>query len=498
MNKRLEHYKELLQILPRNNIKNSKSYKEKATIMQEIAEEYKTVILKEIKKRYKDLVVTKENEQIKIIEKHLEDIRSKLYLLDDNDSYEKSGLDVSLYDLRKFYENDLVEVNEDIEIVLKQFNLVGIAPTKEDFNYGSEVQEYMTLFLKENDPNSSKLKEEFDKLYWKCPNLIENIYLNFRHLYFKNKKLFDKYYEEKRKDFKYDEEKIQKEHQEYIYLLNSDTKILQDKILNGELDVKDYEESKIVKQKDTIFTKHDDENLNNENLLKLYNTLEEYKNYLKFKDLIEEVKKIYADKNNKSLTKSILKNIEKAESKIKKSDRKLFKLKEDKKNDIINKAITELRDLYKEYDTSKFKEKVVNSLNDNSTLLDVLKLLNAYKINFLEIYKQLNEESTYDEFKAMEKTLEEFINNPNNNFIKHVTITDTKDIKTIILDKYNLVNISLTEEQLEDTNIDSYISTINKIITSIYLEKNNLKYEDLNALCEMKEILKNEDYSLDE
>ena len=132
------------------------------------------------------------------------------------------------------------------------------------------------------------------------------------------------------------------------------------------------------------------------------------------------------------------------------------------------------------------------------TLLDVLKLLNAYKINFLAIVKQLNEEVTDEEFKNLENVLEEFINNPNNNFIKNVTITDTKDIKTIILDKYNLVNINITEEQLEDTNIESFISTISKIITSIYLTKSNLKYEDLNSACEMKEILKKEDYSLDE
>ena len=29
MNKRIEHYKELLQVLPRNNVKNSKVYLEK-------------------------------------------------------------------------------------------------------------------------------------------------------------------------------------------------------------------------------------------------------------------------------------------------------------------------------------------------------------------------------------------------------------------------------------------------------------------------------------
>ncbi len=498
MNKKIEHFKELLQILPRNNIRNSKAYIEKATTMKDVVLDYKKELVKEINKRYSNLIIKEDNEEIKTLEKRLEDIKARLYLLNDNESYEKSSLDESLYDLKKFYKSDLVEVNEDIETIITTFNLIGIVLEKEDFNYGNEVSEYLELFLKERNPESNKLKESFDKLYWKNPSIIENIYLNFRHLYFKNKKIFDKYYDEKVKEFKINEDKIKSDYKKYLYLKNSDIKTIQDKIISGELDIKDYESSKIARQKESLIAKVDNEDTDNENIIKLSYTLEEYKYYLEFKDLIEEVKKIYNDKNNKNLTKSILKNISKAEGKIKKAHRKFFKLKEEKKNTIINKALEELKEYYKEYDEAKFKEKVVNSLNDNSTLLDILKLLNSYKINLLSISKTLNEELTDEEFDEIVKDLQTFIYNPNNTFVNNITVNDTRDIKTMIMDKYNLVNVKIAEEQLEDNNLDLLIATISKIITGIYISKSNLNYENLQAACNMKEILEKEGYSNNE
>ena len=38
----------------------------------------------------------------------------------------------------------------------------------------------------------------------------------------------------------------------------------------------------------------------------------------------------------------------------------------------------------------KFKEKIATELNDNSTLLDILNILNSYKINFQKILKTIN------------------------------------------------------------------------------------------------------------
>ena len=154
MNKRIDHYKELLQVLPRNNVKNAREYMKKALIMKKAAVEYKKLLVEEIKRRYYEIVVTGDNEELKVLEGHLEDMKKNLYLLNPyNDSYEKSGLNKNLYDLKKFYNNDLAKVNQDIRIILDKFRTSGITLAAEDFNYGEEVKEYMRMFFIENNPD---------------------------------------------------------------------------------------------------------------------------------------------------------------------------------------------------------------------------------------------------------------------------------------------------------------------------------------------------------
>lgn len=511
MNKRLDHYKELLQVLPRNNVKNSKSYLEKATIMQNAAIEYKKELIKEISKRYKNIIITDENEEVKSLENYLEGMKNNLYLLNEyNDSFEKSGLNEVLYDLRKFYKNDLTKVNNDILSALQKFQMVGITLSSRDFNYGEEVSEYMRMFFIESNPESNNLKATFDKLYWKSPNLIENIYVNFRHLYFDNRKTFEKFYENKLAELNVTNvEKFLMEYEnsyrKYLELKSSDIKDLQDKFLNGELDIKEYDDTKIVKLKESMLSKEISPSEQDEMFLKLSYTLKEYKNYLNFKVIIDEVKKIYAEKSsNKNITKGILKNISKLEKKIKKSNRIIdFKRKirgintnVEKYFGIIDQTLVELNNLYKEYDISKFKEKIANELSDNSTLLDALKIAYAYKINLMKIIKGDNEEITDQEIKDDIDNLKDFIYYPNNNFVNNISISDMRDIVTIILDKYKLMNMIITKEQLEDNNLDIFISTVSKIIIGGYVGRGNIKYTDLVNACEMKKILEKENIEI--
>ena len=60
----------------------------------------------------------------------------------------------------------------------------------------------MTTFLEEmkkGDCNSGRVKDLFEQIYWKCPDIIIHIELNFRSLYLKNEKKIDKYYEDAKK-----------------------------------------------------------------------------------------------------------------------------------------------------------------------------------------------------------------------------------------------------------------------------------------------------------
>ena len=503
--KKLDDFKELLNVLPRNNIKNSKVYYKKAVLMKEEASRFKDKILKEIDKRYNVLVIKDDNEDLNNIKNNILDVKKNLYLIDKyNDSYEKSNLDILLYKIKKFYKNDLNRVNEDIKDVIDKFEQVGINLTSKDFIYGSEVNTYMNDFFNNFD-NPIYLRDAFDKLYWKDPSIIENIYLNFRYLYFTNKKKFDKYYENRLVEYnmtKKDEylKEYQNDLWNYLLLKESNIKLIQDKFINGDLDIKDYDDAKTDKIESNLVIGEMSDSLRMDSLNKLSYTLYEYKNYLKYKYIIDEIKNIYgAKESNKNLTKTILKDISKHEGKIVKNGKKitskgLFGKKKapDKFNIIIRSEITELKKLYEDYDEAKFKEKIANSLNDESSLLDALKIALSFKINLFNILKLENEEKTDQDMENEIYDIEEFCYYPNITFLSNTSIKEERDISVIILDKYKLMNINITSEALEDTNLDSTINNVNKVVIKNYMKKNNINYDDFSSACEMKKIIDKE------
>ena len=67
MSKKIDKYKELLKVLPRTNIKNSREYKKKALVMKQEIQEKKKKVIKEIKKRYLGIIVSEENKEINIL-----------------------------------------------------------------------------------------------------------------------------------------------------------------------------------------------------------------------------------------------------------------------------------------------------------------------------------------------------------------------------------------------------------------------------------------------
>ena len=500
MSKKIEQYKEILQVLPRTNIKNSREYRKKALIMKQEIQEKREKVIKEIKKRYLGIIISDENQEINILKDYLDSSsRNLIYLNEYNEPFEKINLSEVLYSLRKFYKNDLSKVNNDIKLALEKFSLVSVNLTEKDFNYGEEVETYMKVFFAEENKDSKKLTEEFDKIYWKCPNLFEYISVCFRHLYNANKKLFEKYCSNQVKglDNEKEEERYKNMYASYLEKSSSDIKILQDKFLDGKLDIKEYDDSKVAKLKSSLLLKEDEDNNQIDNIIKLSHSLYEYKKYLEFKDIIEKVKNIYLDKSNKNLTKSLIKNINKLEKNIYKANKKirfrkmLFKenAKIDKFNNKINVSLLELKNLYKNYDDSRFKEIVATKLNDNSTLLDLLKIVSSFSIDFGNLLKEENEEIANQEVNDKLKKLKEFILYPYNNIINNTSIMEQKDIVTIVLDKYKMMNINISNEQLEEGSIESLISQVDKIIINYYINKSNQSFEKLNDACDIKKLL---------
>ena len=195
--------KEILSTLPTNNKKNKEKYVKVVTENIVDFEKIQNYIFSEIKKRYSEIDKIEKKDNLSQIQKELNNISSILYLLNDiNSSYEKMELDKRLHKLKYFYMNNLEEINSVILGTILKFKEVGIILTENDFLYSKYVKEYMSLFIEGIERKKldlSAIQEKFESIYWKSPDIITHIELNFRYLYLVNKKKIDKYFLDKKK-----------------------------------------------------------------------------------------------------------------------------------------------------------------------------------------------------------------------------------------------------------------------------------------------------------
>ena len=177
---KLQAYKDMLASLPQNNIKNKKIYHENIKSIYDKEIIVLNDIHDEIKKRITSYLNVKENTEIPTLNKNINDIKQNLIITNNYaSSYEKSGLDILLYNLTHYYKTDLSDIFETIEKVNDIFKSVNIILTAKDFNYSYYSNVFMNIYLN----NKSSLVEKFDEIYWKCPDIITHLALNYKYLY---------------------------------------------------------------------------------------------------------------------------------------------------------------------------------------------------------------------------------------------------------------------------------------------------------------------------
>ncbi len=295
---KIEVQKEVLLSLPRNNNKNEKIYQAKIGELLEELQKEKEVVASEIRKRRDRYLSLEHDKSIDLLTKEIDLLLPSIHLLNNyNSSYEKSGLDIILYELGHFYKTDLEKVNKDIIKVLTIFSTVGVTLTEEDFNYSYYSDKYMRKILLQST-SEEELKKHFEEIYWKCPNIITHITLNLKYLYYKNKKKFDLYYENKVKELE-DRNIIEAYKELYIereQKVKNDAYLLQGSFLEGKLNIGDYTLDKINKAYKSVIDYFPTEKVNSD-ILKLYHSLIEYKNYLEFNYIINDIKELYKERD---------------------------------------------------------------------------------------------------------------------------------------------------------------------------------------------------------
>ena len=529
--KQIDTDKEVISILPRNGIKAIKTLLE---TIQEMTAKYEYVnemLLKDIESRYDELTAVSENEEIPKIETDILKYNEAVKNTDARSSYDKMGLDKITYNVNGYYKSNLERLNKELINCVKQFENVGIKLTAEDFNISEYSKEYMDVLLQEAQDgqiNSERVKDAFEKVYWKCSEVVSHLYVNIKYIYDKYESEIDKFYknksEEVLQEFSATEEQIENKRTELIKqkkkLEAIDNKITLDKFYTGSLNINDYKEDNYKRMYTELTSKEISDLSENEktemdeNIEKLDSNLGEYSKYCEYRFLVdgvlsireEELKKAEANKDKKvkktefdimkENIKKLATEVFKINEKLDKPSKGFFKKKSsnDKKNTVIilqrNNLILDLKKAYMELDEQILKQNIIQNIDETSSLLDVLKLASNYYGFMAKSMIKKNEEITDTEIGELAKEIRDFINFSNFAVINYVKISDTKDLAVIVKDKYKLFGLQVSKENFQEDNVEDLIRRVKLITNYNNIQKTKFSVEDLEYITTVKEMLK--------
>ena len=524
--------KEVISVLPRNGIKAIKTLSQTIKDMIEKYESANNILLKEIETRYNELTIVEENNEIPQIEEEILKYDIAVKNTDSRSSFEKMGLDKSIYNINGYYKSNLERLNKELVNSVEQFEKVGVNLSAKEFEISEYCQKYMEVLLNEakngGNINSEKVKSTFEKVYWECSDIVSHLYVNIRYLYDKYENEIDKFYENKAteilKSFNTTNEGVEEKKAELIKKKNiieaTDNKIILNKFFTGALNINDYKGDNYKKlyleltSKDVTKISENEKLEMDENFEKLNYNLKEYAKYCEYKFLVdeilqlreEEIKKTEENKNKKVkkteydiIKESIKKTkseIFKLNGKINKPQKRLFKKKNaDNKKDsetILqrNNFVLELKKTYMQLDEEIIKQNVIKDINETSSLLDVLKLASSYYGFMAKSMIKKNEEITDEEIGEKAKQIRDFINFSNFAVINYIKISDTKDLAVIIKDKYKLFGIQVSKENFQEDNLEDLIKKVKIISNYNNIQKIKFSIEELEYITTVKEMLK--------
>ena len=529
INEDIDAKKTLFSTMPTKTKTDIKKFNLKIESISEKYSDYKERVKKYIDTKSKSFNIKDENKKYEDLRNKVSNLEHVRFILNPSNTYfEKMGFDNLLFEISNYYDFNFSSINEIINKFLNQFELVGINLTSDDFDYTCYVNEYMIAFLKarnEKNDNYDEVSKIFEKVYWIDPNIICHIESNFRKLIKRNSKKFIDYIEKIQKKVMLEneissyEKCLDKLKGVYIDLSEVDKESIND-IINlaktKTIDINHYfPDSKIRNATYTSMIINSFDNNDKAALSKFYKTLnklkiniEEYMNYIKFIPLIEDFKKEYEKliptedkKQSKSSANKNLKNIESQiivkESKLEKLNKRI--LSDNPWYTMINKDLKqlkiksvkqakELHDLYKVYDQECFKDKVLSILNRSLTMADLLHLYYSFDYFKKIAIKKVFDVNSYDEIIKYSETFDLFAMNPTNIVITDVSLFDKSNISRVIMNKYRLDNINITEESLDPDNLSVLLDKIQLLLRIYEIENSQTTIEKIWFMVEVEAI----------
>lgn len=499
----IEAKKTLISVLPTNTKTNIKKYNEKLDIISSKYKEYKKSVKKYIDTKSKTFNIKNNLKDVAKLNEELTSLEHIKFILNPSNTYlEKMGFDSLLYQISNYYDFNFNSLNQIINEFLNKFELAGITLNEDEFDYTCYVHEYMISFLETRNSktkNYDNVSKIFEKIYWVNPEIIGHIELNFRKLIAKYKNRFNNYITklQNQEMFKNHitsyEECLEKLKEVYKKLNLVDKENISDIIelaKHGEIDITNYFEDSRVRTSTYTSLMIDSINLDDKELMdKFYTSLgklkiniEEYSNYLEFLPMINDFKtkyeKLIPTSNNRESNKELSNiegqiddkgvKLERLNKKIFAGKSNLFGIKNptalrQAKIDTVRLA-NEIYELYKIYDQEYIKSKILPILSDSLTMAEVLHLYYSFDYFKKLAIKKVFEVTKYDDLIKYSDNFDLFAMNPTNIIVNGVAVFEDSNLAKVIMNKYRLDNINLTEETLSSENLSDLISKIQLLL----------------------------------
>jgi len=512
----------LIDLLPKNTQRRKQKYQE---TIEEIKNKYVTTqsdVKKYIDYKYTKLLPIKQQVNIDQETRELNKL-SKLLVLGNplTSFFEKMELDILLYELMHYYDNSLENVNKTIYKFLEKLSDAGINMNLNDYKMNVYSYLYLKTILDKYQGKSYSLNnDEFGKIYWKCPKVIEYIIINLLIIVRKNEHKLENFIQSKYKyQLKvsglnnYEEIVIRvKQLKQKIAEKTSESEYdIVNLFIDGKLDLNIF---KNIKNTEFPFFMLKDINLDNqkeiatfvESIIKLKYGLDEYLMYQEYLQLIDNFKNKYTkyateyDKNNKNSDLKNKKNeiikLEKAvySSRVTKYVNNLKELETSLTNKEIDKNfkqeihLEKLYKLYNELNDLYFDNKIKEHLRINTSVADALEIFNAYPFFYKKMIKKIYGLETNEEIEHLRTKTTDFIYNPYRKIIDMIPLFVEKNIPQLLMNGYRFENLNITEESFEEENINNIFEKCHRIIINSKMEKFSLSTDEINFLIKVTEL----------
>lgn len=420
-----------------------------------------------------------------------------------------------------------IDINDDVSLntinniflnIIKIFEDASIKLTISDFTYSMFTEKYMHVFLDNIEKNNrfeEVMKKCFDSIYWECPDIIKHLKLNFWSLLEK--------YEEKLKIYTdtvsyqllqktgYDKNSLIDKYlgnvNKYNLEVSRDEFYNLDSFLSKKKNVLDYLDGSATRVKnldqfviDGEFKDIEDSSKFYDNMVELAHTLSVLKLYYRYEFIIKDIQDKYSKKDaNKSVFSNKLKEVKTEEGKRKKiyndylkaCGKNLFhKVNEEKikSNKLaINEEILKLDTLYNELHDLEIVELINKKVNSTDSLYDLFSL--SYE-SYYYLEKMFNEHFKDSDDYSFEEELNkyfDFIYSPYNDFLKKINGFSMVDVSSVITDKYRLLGINVTNDNISVDNLDSFMDSVNYVKFIDDILKGDLSFDDINVIVKFRE-----------